>query len=213
MEKHCYQSDDLDDDEIYLFEKEWKVFTSHHLHDSAYSNIFEHHKSAIKEAACKSKYTIKRQFGGENPNTNEFGWMPILPRILMPAAVPTWRKEITEENVTFRWADWIGTPLLSGISAGDKSTMIIIGFVDPVAKPPIDAIRVQAHGVQYPAWSFGECMEACTRNAYMLSTPIHLTNRDRLYIQQLCGRPGISRLRPLGVHFTTSDNMRSIDKW
>lgn len=212
MRNYHNTSCDLCNEEEDTFQSEWDSFKTHHLKGSTHSQIFEEHKETIKSVVGQAKHNLKRLFGGENPHVAEFGWMPILPRVLTPSSALTWSKEITEENVTFKWTDWIGT-LSSNIVVGKRSTMVIIGFVDPVAKPPVDAIRVYAHGVQYPVWPFGECMEGCVRNEYSLSTPLILNNGESLYIQQLCGRPGISKLRPLGVHFMTSDGMGRIDNW
>ena len=207
-----YQATDLTAAEDALFEAEWDAFVTKHFRSRETVDVFQDHKENIKEACRIAKYQLESSFGGLNANSNEFGWMPIMPNFLLATSAPTyatatWMKYITTANVTTRWIDWIGTSG-SNLKLSKYATMIIIGFSDPSEVAKIDGLQANIKGKEYPIWYFGDKMRDTDQNLYELTAPIVIEKEQEFYLQQLCGRAGVSELRPIGVYFAKGDHMR-----
>lgn len=207
-----YQATELTSAENELFESEWDAFVTKHFRSRETVDIFQDHKANIKEACRIAKYQLESSFGGLNANSNEFGWMPIMPNFLLATAAPTyatatWMKYITTANVTTRWIDWIGSSS-TNLKLSKYGTLIIIGFADPSEVAKIDAIQANVKGKEYPIWYFGEKMRDTDQKLYELTAPIVVEKEQEFYLQILCGRAGVTELRPLGVYFAKGDHMR-----
>ena len=207
-----YQATELTSAENDLFESEWDAFVTKHFRSRETVDIFQDHKANIKEACRIAKYQLESSFGGLNANSNEFGWMPIMPNFLLATAAPTyatatWMKYITTANVTTRWIDWIGSSS-TNLKLSKYGTLIIIGFADPADVAKIDAIQANVKGKEYPIWYFGEKMRDTDQKLYELTAPIVVEKEQEFYLQILCGRAGVTELRPLGVYFAKGDHMR-----
>lgn len=208
----AYQTEALLQDEEDIFNAEWDALTTKHYQFRESSDVFSDHRDAIHEATEIAKYQLEADFGGQNAQTNQFGWMPILPNFLLATSTPTyqtatWRQYIETSDVTTRWKDYIGSSA-SNLKLSKYAAMIIIGFADPVTDPKIDAILAKAKGQEYPIWAFGDAMRGTDNNIYELTTPLVIEPEQEIYLQQLCGRAGLSELRPIGIYFAKGDHMR-----
>uniref|UniRef100_A0A6M3JYW9 Uncharacterized protein n=1 Tax=viral metagenome TaxID=1070528 RepID=A0A6M3JYW9_9ZZZZ len=213
-----YQVVNETDAENTIFENEWDKLWTNHFRAREVIDIYQDHKDAIKECLRVAKYQLESTFGGANAQTNEIGWMPILPNFLLalPAAATatyataTWNRYITTANVTTRWNDWIiGADAGSSLKMTKYGTMIIIGFADPVEEPKIDGILAKIKGKEYPIWAFGDQMSETDWHVYELPAPIIIEKEQEIYLQALAGRAGLDKLRPLGVFFAKGDYMRN----
>lgn len=208
-----YQIVDLTSDEDKIVENEWDKLWTKHSRARELIDVYQDHKENIKEALRIAKYQLEASFGGVNARTNEIGWMPIMPNFLKATSTPTyatatWRQYVSTSDVTTRWKDWIGTSA-SNLKLSKYACMIIIGFADPVEVPKVDALLAKVKGVDYPIWPFGEQMTDTDWHVYELSAPIVIEKEQEIYIQELCGRSGVSELRPIGVYFAKGDHMRN----
>ena len=208
----AYQSKDFEQDEQDIFDTEWNAFITKHYRTRESVDVFEDHRDGILEAAKIAKYQLESEFGGQNAQTNQFGWGPILPNHILATGTPTyatatWRQYIETSDVTARWKDWIGSSA-SNLKLSKYATMVIIGFADNVEDPKIDGILAKAKGQEYPIWAFGEAMKGTDNNIYQLTTPLVIEAEQEIYLQQLCGRAGLSELHPIGVYFAKGDHMR-----
>jgi hypothetical protein len=208
----AYQKVDLTTDEDNLFEAEWDKFVTRHFVVREASDIFADYKEEIKEAARIAKYQLEQPFGGVNARTNEFGWQPIMPNHLLATTTPTyatatWNQWLATSDVTTRWKDWIGSNS-SHFKLSKYSTMIIVGFLDPVDVPKIDALRAWVKSIDYPIWYFADQMAEQDDKIIELAAPIILEKEQEMYIRQLVGRAGLSKLRPIGVMYSKGDYMR-----
>lgn len=207
-----YQIVELTSKEDEIFEAEWDKFITRHTKVREVVDVYQDHKDWIKEACRIAKYQLEAPFGGINAKTNEFGWMPILPNFLLATSTPTyatatWVQYITTTNVTTRWIDWIGTSS-SNLKLSKYGTLITIGFHDPVEVPKIDGLLAKVKGTDYPIWYFGEAMEETDYHVYELTDPIIVEKEQEFYIQELCGRAGVTKIRPIGVYYAKGDHMR-----
>jgi len=207
-----YNIVELSADEDALFEAEWDAFVTKHFREREVVDVFQDHRDAIKEACRIAKYQLESSFGGLNANTNEFGWMPIMPNFLLATGTPTyatstWRQYITTSDVTTRWKDWIGSSD-SNLKLSKYATMIMIGFEDLADVAKIDGLLAKVKSKDYPIWYFGDMMRNTDQRIYELTTPIVVEKEQEFYLQQLCGRAGVSELHPLGVYFAKGDHMR-----
>jgi len=208
-----YQVTLLSKEEDDLFEDEWDAFVTKHFKSRETVDVFQNHKEAIKEACRIAKYQLEASFGGINANTNEFGWMPIMPNFLLATTTPTyetstWKQYISTEDVTNRWKDWIGTSE-SNLKLSDNASLIMIGFADPSDEPKVDAIQAKVKSSNYPIWYFGDMMRNTDYSVYELTVPPIIEPGQEFYLQQLCGRAGVSEIHPLGVYFAKGDHMRN----
>ncbi len=208
-----YQVRTLSSREDDLFEKQWDKMWTRHFKAREVIDIFQDHKDAIKEASQIAAYQLEATFGGANPGTNEFGWMPILPQFLRATSTPTyaswsWNQWLTSDDVTAGWKDWIGTSS-SNLKLSKYGTMIVIGFADPVPEPKIGAILAKIKGKDYPIWFFGDQMEETDYHVYELAQPFIIEKEQEFYLQEFVINAGLSKIRPLGVYFCKGDQMRS----
>lgn len=213
-----YQIVDTTDAENAIFENEWDKLWAKHTKARELLDIYQDHKDAIKEALKIAKYQLESTFGGVNAQTNEIGWGPILPNFLLTASsataysVRTWNKYIATGDVvsasTYGWLDFIGSSTTS-LKLAKYGTMIIIGFADPVDEPKIDAILAKIKGRDYPIWNFGESMSDTDWHVFELPAPIIVEKEQEIYLQELAGRAGLDKLRPIGVFYAKGDYMRS----
>jgi hypothetical protein len=153
-----YQVSELSADEDALFDSEWDAFVTKHFRARETVDVFQDHKENIKEACRIAKYQLESSFGGLNANTNEFGWMPIMPNFLLATAAPTyatstWKQYISTDDVTSRWKNWIGASD-NNLKVSKYASLIMIGFADPSELPKIDAIQAKVKGKDYPIWYF-----------------------------------------------------------
>jgi len=208
-----YQKVDLTTEEDDLFESEWDKIVTRHFVVREASDIFADHKEAIKEACRIAKYQLEQPFGGANARTNEFGWQPIMPNFILTAnaaptyATRTWNQWLTTSDVTTGWKDWIASSA-SKFKLSKYSTLIIIGFADPVEVPKIDALRATIKSIDYPIWYFGDQMAEQDYPVVELTAPIILEKEQEMNIRELVGRAGLSKIRPLGVVYSKGDYMR-----
>jgi len=207
-----YMATDLNDAEESIFEREWDMLWTKHFKVRDFIDLYQDHKENIKEAARIAKYQLDANFGGMNANTNEFGWMPIMPNFLLATSTPTyatrtWRQYISTDDVTTGWKDWIGTSS-SNLKLSKYATLIIIGFADPVEVPKIDALLAKIKGKDYPIWYMHDQMYETDYHIFELPEPVIIEKEQEFYIQELCARAGVSELRPIGVYFAKGDHMR-----
>ena len=208
-----YQVSELSADEDALFDSEWDAFVTKHFRARETVDVFQDHKENIKEACRIAKYQLESSFGGLNANTNEFGWMPIMPNFLLETvgtptyATSTWKQYISTDDVTTRWKNWIGSSD-DNLKVSKYATLIMIAFADPSELPKIDGIQAKVKGKDYPIWYFGDMMRDTDQRVYELTAPIVVEKEQEFYLQQLCGRAGVSELHPLGVYFAKGDHMR-----
>ncbi len=205
----------LTGEEEAIFNAEWSPLFTRHLRSREVMDVFEDHRDAILEAAEIAKNGLETDFGGVNAATNQFGWQPILPNHLLTGptdsawayAKGTWEKDITTANVTTGWMDWFGTNN-SMFKLSKYSTMIVIGFADPVKTPKIDAILAKIKSTDYPIWNFADLISETDYHVVELCTPFVVEHEQDFYLQKFCGRAGRDSLRPLGVMFSKGDYMR-----
>ncbi len=213
-----YQIVDLNESEDKIFENEWDKMWVKHTIARELVDLYQDHKDAIKEALRIAKYQLESTFGGVNAQTNEIGWSPILPNFLLTASsataysTRTWNKYITTSDVvsatTYGWLDWIGSSTTS-LKLTKYGTMIITGFADPVDEPKIDAVLAKIKGRDYPIWNFGEGMSETDWHVCELPAPIVVEKEQEIYLQELAGRAGLDKLRPIGVFYAKGDYLRS----
>ena len=212
-----YQKIALTENEKAIFDKEWDPLWTRHFRFREVNDVYQDFKTEILEACEIAKYQLEGTFGGANCRTNEFGWTSIQPNFLLtggvasPAAAvystSTWNRYITTANVVSRWIPWIGTSSIS-LKLSKYATMIIIGFMDPVDVPKIDAILAKAKGVDYPIWWLADQLEETDYHVAELPTPIVIEREQEIYLQTLVGRAGLDKLRPIGVYFGKGDHLR-----
>ena len=212
-----YQKQELTSAEDELFENQWDKFLTRHFRAREVIDVFQDHKDYIKEAARVAKYQLEAPFGGANAETNQFGWMPILPNFLLTPSgstptysTATWRKYITTANVTTRWIDLWGSSA-TNLKLTKYGTMIVIGLFDPVEVPKIGALLAKIKGKDYPIWDFGESMLNTDYPIYELIEPFVVEKEQEFYIQARADRAGVSELRPLGIFYAKGDYMRKKD--
>ncbi|MFH0904234.1 MAG: hypothetical protein V1854_03490 [Methanobacteriota archaeon] len=212
-----YQKQELTETEDALFEAQWDKFLTRHFRAREVIDVFQDHKDIIKEAARVAKYQLESPFGGANAETNQFGWMPILPNFLLTASgstptysTATWRKYITTTNVTSRWIDLWGSSA-TNLKLTKYGTMIVVGFIDPVDVPKIGALLAKIKGKDYPVWDFGDSMLGTDYPIYELIEPFIVEKEQEFYIQARADRAGVSELRPIGVFYAKGDYMRKKD--
>lgn len=208
-----YQRVELTDAEDTLFEQQWDKFVTKHFREREFVDIFQDHKDIIKEAARIAKYQLESTFGGVNAETNQFGWMPILPNFLLATSTPTyatatWMQYLTSANVNSRWVDWIGSSS-SNLKLTKYGTMVVVGFADPEEIPKIGAILAKIKGKDYPIWDFDEMMLDTNLHIYELVEPFIVEKEQEIYLQQRVDRAGVSQIRPIGVFFAKGDYMRN----
>ena len=210
-----YQKQELTSDESDLFENQWDKFLTRHFRAREVIDVFQDHKDIIKEAARVAKYQLESPFGGANAETNQFGWMPILPNFLLTPhgstptyATATWRKYITTANVTTRWIDLWGTST-TNLKLTKYGTMVVIGFTDPVEVPKIGALLAKIKSKDYPVWDFGDSMLNTDYPIFELTEPFIVEKEQEFYIQARADRAGVSELRPLGIFYAKGDYMRN----
>ena len=178
-------------------------------------DVFEDHRDAILEAARIAKYELEATFGGANARTNEFGWGPIMPQHILTDnsdssytyAKGTWNRTITTANVTTGWTDWIGGSTTNR-KLSKYSTMVVVGFFDPVPEPKVDGILAKIKATDYPVWYFGDLFAETDYHVMELTEPFVIEKEQDFYLQTLCGRAGVDKLRPLGIMFSKGDYMR-----
>lgn len=207
------KTDALTDAENAIFNDEWDKLWTKHFRAREVIDVYQDHKDAIHLAAEIAKYQLESPFGGQLAKTNEFGWMPILPNHLLATAAATystatWVQNLTTSDVTTRWKDFIGTSA-ANLTLSKYACMIIIGFVDPVDVPKIDAVLPYIKGIQYPVLPLYEQMFESDYHIYELPTPWIVEQQQQIYIQELVGRAGRSEFHPIGVYYVKGDNMRS----
>ncbi len=198
-----------------IFNAEWSPLWTRHLRSREVMDIYEDHRDAILEAAEIAAYGLESEFGGVNAATNQFGWQPILPNFLLTESTDitwtyakgTWETDIETADVTTGWKDWIGESG-SMFKLSKYSTMIIIGFADPVETPKIDAILAKIKSTDYPIWNFADLISETDYHVVELVTPFVVEHEQDFYLQKFCARAGRDRLRPLGVMFSKGDYMR-----
>lgn len=214
-----YQKVELTNLEDQLFENQWDKFLTTHFKAREVIDVFQDHKDIIKEAARVAKYQLESTFGGVNAETNQFGWMPILPNFLRATSTPaystaTWVQDITTANVVSRWIDWIGSSS-TNLKLTKYGTMIIVGFSDPQvnvelgAMPRIGAVLAKIKGKDYPIWDFGESMIYSDYPIYELVEPVIVEKEQEIYLQQRADRAGRTELHPVGLFFAKGDYMRN----
>lgn len=212
-----YQKIELTDAEDKLFEAQWDKFLTRHFRAREVIDVFQDHKDTIKETARVAKYQLESPFGGANAETNQFGWMPILPNFLLTAsggtptyATSSWRQYIATSDVTTRWKDWLGTAA-ANLKLTKYGTLVIIGFEDPVNRDlrSIGGLLAKIKGKDYPIWDFGQAMVGTDHALFELTEPFIVEKEQEFYIQERCDRAGISEIRPLGVFFAKGDYMRN----
>lgn len=211
-----YQKQELTSQEDTLFENQWDKFLTRHFRAREVIDLFQDHKDVIKEAARVAKYQLEAPFGGANAETNQFGWLPILPNFLLTAsgadptyATSTWRKYITTANVTDRWmTSYWGTPS-ANLKLTKYGTMVVVGFYDPVEVPKIGALLAKIKGKDYPIWDFGDSMLGTDYPIFELVEPFIVEKEQEFYIQARADRAGVTELRPLGVFYAKGDYMRN----
>lgn len=209
---------DLSEKEQEIFNKEWDSFVATHLAQRDFVDIFEDNKEQILEACKIAKYQLECDFGGVNCKTNEFGWQEIHPAILQTSSsattysVNTWHKNYATSDVTTIWKDWIGTSSAS-LQLSKYATMIVIGFIDPVENPKVDAIKATIKGNEYPIWYMQNAMMPNAGNnnlhVYELPKPFVVEKEQNMYLQARIARAGDDELRPIGVYFGRGDHLRS----
>ena len=205
----------LTSEEEAIFNAEWSPLWTRHLRSREVMDIFEDHRDAILEAAEIAASGLESEFGGVNAATNQFGWQPILPNHLLTGPTDsawayskgTWETDIATTDVTTGWMDWIGTNS-SMFKLSKYSTMIIIGFADPVETPKVDAILAKIKSTDYPIWNFADLVSETDYHVVELVTPFVVEHEQDFYLQKFCGRAGRDSLRPLGVMFSKGDYMR-----
>lgn len=205
----------LTTEEEEVFNAEWSLLLNRHFKCREVMDVFEDHRDAILEAARIAKYELEATFGGANARTNEFGWMPILPQHLLTDnndssytyAKGTWNRNITTDDVVGGWNDWIGE---SGATRklSKYCTMIVIGFYDPVPEPKIDGVLAKIKATDYPVWYFGDLFAETDYHVMELTEPFVIEKEQDFWLQTLCGRAGVDKLRPLGIMYAKGDYMR-----
>ncbi len=207
------KTDGLTENENQIFNEEWgRLFTTH-FRAREIIDIYQDHKDAIKLAAQVAKYQLEVPFGGQLAKTNEFAWMPIMPNHILATsaatyATATWEQILATSDVTTRWKDWIGSST-TNLKLSKYATMIIIGFADPEPVPKIDAILPRIKGIDYPVIPIYDQMIDSDYHVAELASTWIVEKEQEIYIQELVGRAGRSKLRPLGVYFVKGDNARS----
>ena len=207
----------LTSEEEDIFNAEWSLMLTRHFRFREVMDVFEDHRDAIKETAAIAKYELEASFGGANARTNEFGWMPILPQHLLSGnltsgsdltyAMSTWNRYITTTDVTTRWNNWIGDST-TNYKLSKYATMIVVGFFDPVPEPKIDAVLAKIKATDYPIWYFGDRLAETDHHVMELTEPFVVEKEQEFYLQTLCGRAGMDKLRPLGIMYAKGDYMR-----
>lgn len=202
----------LTSEESALFEAEWDPFLTMHFKNRDVIDIFEDHKAALKEAVSIAKYELEATFGGFNAQSNEFGWMPIMPNFLLATTTPTyatgtWNRHITTANVSSRWIDWIGSST-SYRKIRKYATLALIGFANPVDEPKTGAILAKIKAKDYPVWYMQDAFEMSDYKVYELPAPIVVEKEQDMYLQTLAIQAGLDKLRPLGIYFAKGDHMR-----
>lgn len=208
-----YQKKELNEIEDDLFEGQWDANVTKHFAVREAADMFMDHKDVIKEVVRIAKVDLSADFGGVNAPTNQFGWTPIQANHLLATSTPTyatstWNRYIDTSDVTSRYNDWIGSSS-SNLKLSKYSTMVIIGFVDPVDEPKIDGVLAKVNSQNYPLWHFGQAMQETDQHVYELASPIIIESEQELYLQTLCGRAGLDKLQPVGVHFGMGDYLRN----
>lgn len=209
-----YAKISLDENEKAIFDDEWDKLWTRHFVARDIIDVYEDARAAIQEVAEISKAQFDGSgFGGVNAATNEFGWTPIMPNHLLATSSPTyatatWNDYITTSDVTSRWVDWIGTSS-SNFRVSKYANLIIIGFVDPVDEPKIGGILAKVKAKDYPVWYFSDHYEETDYPVVQLPQPIVVEKNQEMYLQKLCIRAGLSRLRPIGVLFGTGSYLRN----
>lgn len=212
-----YQRVELSSDEENIFESQWDKFLTRHFKEREVIDVFQDHKDSIKEACRVAKYQLEASFGGANAESNQFGWMPILPNFLLTAsgstptyATATWRQYITTANVSSRWIDWLGSST-TNLKLTKYGTMIVVAFEDPIERNmrSIGALLAKIKGKDYPIWDFSEAMVGTDHPIYELTEPFIVEKEQEFYIQERCDRAGVTELRPLGVFYAKGDYMKN----
>lgn len=216
-----YQKLDLTGAEDKLFEDQWDKFLTRHFKVREVIDVFQDHKDVIKETARIAKYQLESPFGGANAETNQFGWMPILPQFLLYAAgaptyqYATWRQYITTANVTSTatgrgWKDWLGSAA-TNLKLTKYGTMVVVAFEDPINRDlrSVGALLAKIKGKDYPIWDFGEAMNNTDHPVFELTEPFIIEKEQEFYIQERCDRAGVTELRPIGVFYAKGDYMRN----
>lgn len=213
---------ELSAEEEEIFNAEWSLLFTRRFRQREVMDIYEDHRDSILDACKVAKYELEADFGGANARTNEFGWMPILPNHLLTTDTggpansydeASWDRFITTDNVTsnpsnnYGWINWIGTPS-ANLKLSKYCCLVCVGFADPVPNPKIDAILAKIKSVDYPIWYFGDRLSETDYHAMELTMPFIVEPEQEFYLQTLCGRAGLDRLRPLGAMFAKGDYMR-----
>jgi hypothetical protein len=207
------KTDPFSDNENAIFNEEWDRLFTTHFRAREIIDIYQDHKDAIKLAAEVAKYQLEVPFGGQLAKTNEFGWGPIQPNQILATSAATystatWEQVLSTSDVTTRWKDWIGSSA-SNLKISKYGTIIFIGFADPEPVPKIDAILPRIKGIDYPIIPLYDQMIDSDYHVAELASPWIVEKEQEIYFQELVGRAGRSKLRPLGVYFAKGDNMRS----
>jgi len=207
------KTDPFSDNENAIFNEEWDRLFTTHFRAREIIDIYQDHKDAIKLAAEVAKYQLEVPFGGQLAKTNEFGWGPIQPNQILATSAATystatWEQILATSDVTTRWKDWIGSSA-SNLKISKYGTIIFIGFADPEPVPKIDAILPRIKGIDYPIIPLYDQFIDSDYHVAELASPWIVEKEQEIYFQELVGRAGRSRLRPLGVYFAKGDNMRS----
>jgi len=208
-----YQKTTLSDEEKAIFDDEWDKFVTRHFKNREVQDIFQDMQASILEACEVSKFQLDAAFGGVNARTNEFGWTPIQPNFIHATSSPTyatrtWNQWLLTSDVTTGWKDWIGSSSTPR-KLSKYACMIIIGFVDSIAPQKVDALLAKVKGVDYPVWYMGDMFDEQDYGIFELTSPVIIEKEQELYVQELVGRAGLSKLRPLGVYFGKGDHLRS----
>lgn len=202
---------DLTEAEETIFNEEWDKFVSMHFPERDIVDIFEDNKQEILDACRIAKFQLEMEFGGINARNNQFGWTPIQPNHLLATATPiyatnTWNKDYTTSEVIAMWADWIGSTT-SQRQLSKYTTMIVIGFRDPVALPKVSAIKANLKGTTFPIWWVEEALRAGL-HIYQLPKAFVIEKEQSFNLEVKVASAGRSELRPLGVMFAKGDHLR-----
>ena len=214
-----YNKKSLTDEEKEIFDVQFPITITKHLKYREFTDIFEDNRDVILEAAEISKYQLEAVFGGVNCTTAQFGWtFPTAAMFKQTSSTHayntnTWNKYISTSDVTnvsstYGWLDYIGTSS-SAFKMSKYGCMVILGFVDPVEKPKVDALLATVKAVDYPRWDMSWEMESSDLNIYELVDPIILEKEQEMYIQEHVCAAGLDKLQPIAICFGKGDWLRS----
>jgi len=198
-----FQTIFLTDNEKEIFERDWESVWQYDLsYNPELHRMYSTGKSAILFTCEVAKYHFKRSFGGVFAWPNEFGWTNLLPHHIGTKETKLVPDPPCEEN---GWVEWIGTP--EPFVVPPNAMILILGVMDNIDTPKIDAISLSIDNTEYPVWYLTSLKEAHFRTS-KLPTPIHLKPNSRLTVKARAIAPGPDNLRLIGVYFGTGDHLR-----